>query len=387
MKKIFITLLAGGLLCPTLQAQSFKPYDKKNSPLNVNTLDALTAGKNNDIWMNDAWDSVAVFNGSTFTRHHSPGAAKDILFENNTIWVAGNFAGLSKYDGTIWTYLNPSNSNLPSTEIQDFALDSKGNIWMATHDNGLVKFDKNTTFTTFKKSNSTVGYINFEALAIDSKDTIWAAADDILIKFDGTNTVKYDATKVKGYIRDIKISPSGDIYISTSEGISIFNHKTWSYLTTTDGLPSNNVWDITFDHNGDLWAATEFGTAHYNGSKWEVFNASNGLGDSYSISILEDKNNHYFIGTVGGFTIYNPTPLAFASFENQAESTIFPNPFHDKLQFKSEMETVIVTDLAGKIISNEKAVSEINTSNYTTGIFFVKVQNKGISTQYKVVKN
>jgi len=386
MKKILITLLASGISFSALHAQSFKTYDKTNSTLNVSKIEALSLGKNSDIWMNDAWDSVSVFNGTSFTRHYSPGYANDILFENNTIWVAGAYAGLSKYDGVNWTYLTPTNSNLPSMEIQDFALDSKGNIWMATHDSGILKFDKNSTFTTFKKSNSTVGYINFKAIAIDVKDTIWAGAEDVIIKFDGVNTVKYDVTKVKGFVRDIKISPSGSLYISTNAGISIYNHKTWSYLTTADGLPSNDVWGLAFDHNGDLWAATDLGTAHYNGSKWEVFTSATGLGNSSSILVLEDKKNQYIIGTVGGFTIYNPTPLAFASVENEAKTSVYPNPFQDKLQFNTELESVIITDLSGNIIASEKSVSEINTSNFAAGIYLVSTQDKGISSHYKVVK-
>ncbi len=68
---------------------------------------------------------------------------------------------------------------------------------------------------------------------------------------------------------------------------------------------------------------------------------------------------------------------------------IFPNPLSDTLfiQADSNIHKVLVYNLLGAIVANEKAVQEINTANWTPGIYYLQITDEAGNTSLeKVIK-
>ena len=67
----------------------------------------------------------------------------------------------------------------------------------------------------------------------------------------------------------------------TNAQVSVFQS-----ISTSDGLPSNYVFQLDEDENGLLWAATDKGLAFYNGLKWQNYDTDNLLPGNYVNQII-----------------------------------------------------------------------------------------------------
>ena len=64
-------------------------------------------------------------------------------------------------------------------------------------------------------------------------------------------------------VRDIAVSPDGELYVATASGIGILSkEKKWRHLTGRDGgLPVEDVMCLSFAADGTLWVGTKVGAA------------------------------------------------------------------------------------------------------------------------------
>ena len=72
-------------------------------------------------------------------------------------------------------------------------------------------------------------------------------------------------------------------------------------LTTEDGLPNDQVWDVVQDNDGFMWFATVDGLSRYDGNSFKVFrhDVSNpsSLSQSYTLDLLLDHSGALWVGT------------------------------------------------------------------------------------------
>lgn len=54
---------------------------------------------------------------------------KMAIDEHNNVWLATANDGLVKYDGKFFTYFNMENSDIPTNSITDVKIDDGGNVW------------------------------------------------------------------------------------------------------------------------------------------------------------------------------------------------------------------------------------------------------------------
>ncbi len=89
--------------------------------------------------------------------------------------VVGGFygGGLTRYDGQNWYSYNMDNSPLPGNTIFDMCIDKNDNLWLATFDSGLVKFDGAEQWTIYNTTNSGIASNAVACVAIDSAGHKW----------------------------------------------------------------------------------------------------------------------------------------------------------------------------------------------------------------------
>jgi ligand-binding sensor domain-containing protein len=100
------------------------------------------------------------------------------------IWLADNYNGLLRYDGSnlISYKSNPRNPNsLISDNLECLYSGSKGNIWIGTYQNGLDRFEPETeTFTHFLHNSADPSSLcsdRIGALLEDQNGTLWVGTD------------------------------------------------------------------------------------------------------------------------------------------------------------------------------------------------------------------
>jgi ligand-binding sensor domain-containing protein len=152
-------------------------------------------------WFGTGSAGLCKYDGKAFVWYAADDMSTPIrdIFEdrNGTIWVGNNGGGLFRYDGRQFVNFskehhvhNPDfNLNLKGrpgmmARVWKIAQDKQGNIWVATIDNGIWKYDgKNLTNYTTKDGLGTNG---IWTIYFDQNDQLWVGTGDAgVYRFNG----------------------------------------------------------------------------------------------------------------------------------------------------------------------------------------------------------
>jgi ligand-binding sensor domain-containing protein len=272
---------------------------------------------------------------------------------NGSAFVGGGFA---KFDGTIWTVYNTSNSGLPDNNVTSIAIDDSGNKWIAT-EGGLAKFD-GTNWTVYTTSNSGLPSNYLTSILIDGSGNKWIGTSSGLAKFDGTNWTTYTTSNSGlpgNYLTSIFIDGSGNKWIGTSSGLAKFDGTNWTtYTTSNSGLPSNYTSSIAIDSSGNKWIGTSSGLAKFDGTSWSVYTTSNlGLPNNYVSSISIDGSGNKWIGTSSGLAKFDGTSWSVYTTSNLG----LPNNY---------VSSISIDGSGNKWIGTSSGLAKFDGTNWTT---------------------
>ncbi|WP_421765643.1 ligand-binding sensor domain-containing protein [Ekhidna sp.] len=91
---------------------------------------------------------------------------------------------------------------------------------------------------------------------------------------------------------------------------------------TSDGMPSNSVFDIAQHPSGMMWFVTKSGPTYYNGQKWHSFADSLNLPSSYNSKIIISDSLVWVIGL-------NKTTFTFQKYHTEWTKIAVPFPFEN----------------------------------------------------------
>lgn len=275
---------------------------------------------------------------NTFTRQQ--GLANEYVFAvgidtQGYKWFGTNAGGASRYKDGNWKTYFPMHG-LADYWIYSFANDKQGNLWIGTWA-GANHFNVKTgKFKTYVKE-----LINewVYGLDVDATGRVWFGTEGGVSMFDGkrwkswshkdglggpnpeslpasANTglgtrSRHDlATQVEGlqsynpnYVFSIVAAPDGVIWAGTwGGGVSRFDGKSWTNLTTKDGLAGNVVYSIARDKQGVFWFGTDRGVSRYDGKTWRTFGPHEGVLDSNVYALAIAPRGDVWVGTKRGVT-------------------------------------------------------------------------------------
>jgi ligand-binding sensor domain-containing protein len=230
-----------------------------------------------------------------------------------------------KAENPEWIIYNTENSKLPSNFIWSLAIDSLGYKWIVT-DDGLARFDGDTSWTIYTKKNSNLPSSSGKTIAIDSKNNKWLGFyTKGIAKFDDKDWTFYNTQNSKlsdNYSHIIKIDKDDNIWISTKlGGISQFdgNSKWITYDTTNSPLPFYNFYDFDFDNKGNIWISTGANLIKFDGdTSWKYIDVTKiKMGFYVNIhSIKFDENYNLWLGN-GNFISKFDTDTSWTLFKNK----------------------------------------------------------------------
>lgn len=205
--------------------------------------------------------------------------------------------------------------------------DKRKNLWIATHYNGLTKFDKKTNIYTYYPYNSSdpnsissaLVWITFE----DSKGRFWVGTAN------GLNLMDRDKGTFKRYMPDIKNPHSlanssvlsiwedkkGRVWFGTDAGLHLYNPDTddFTIYDHNDGFVDQGIRTIVEDQSGNLWLGTNNGIVMFNPDTKLVRNYTryNGelIGGVATGAGLLMRSGEVAFGTRSGLYIINPKKL------------------------------------------------------------------------------
>ena len=260
------------------------------------------------------------------------------LAENaDGLWI-GTLSGLNLFDGTNWTTLNTSNSDLPHSTVTELTVDSGGYLWLWNFNVGCSWYD-GTTFHTFNTS-------------------------DGLGSNSGSNIMWLD----------------GNIWAGTDGGLSINDGGVWTnYSTANSDIPHNDVRDCDVDDQGNWWVPTFGGGVGYYNGNWTTYDVGNSdLPDNQVFNVLVHDDGHVWIGTRNGLVDFDNGNMIIYDSNN---SPLVDDDIRD-LVFCDNGDLVIATRFSGVyILSTNGNWTEYNTSNSnipSDDVFDVLIDSNGL---------
>jgi len=243
----------------------------------------------------------------------------------------GGFQRWNGNEAKNYSYLVDTNLNSAYRYCRPILEDKKGNFFIGSLNNGLIKLDRNTdTYIRYQHNpqnpeNSMTGY-GVNEMLLDSSGIIWLGTFEALTRFDPeaetfknyilNPDIRYDPrNSIKSMLRD----SDGTLWIGTANGLYKLDEKKDSLLQiiTDPVIPQilSSFESMLEDQNGLLWFGTNWGILTYDRATdtWNHILTTNpdkpdsGEDDKiYKILEYHTASNHQiWIGTHAGLKVYD----------------------------------------------------------------------------------
>ncbi len=286
--------------------------------IGVDSLNRIWTANNPDNYGDPA--GVSMYDGVIWTRHDPNTSSIGQYYlslnvdDSDNVWAGSWTSHVYMYDGSVWTHYDTGNSGLVGNNIEAIEVDAAGDVWIANHPasyadttNGLAKFD-GTTWTTYTTANSGLPASHIYSLSTSGGTVFIGTRIHGSTSFNGS-TWDYFVTSNEPHCNNITsidkgtvgMNPAGMYFGTEYYGIAMFINGNWSsYNSTNSGLVDNNINDICV-YGSKLLAGSQFmGLWEFDGISWTNYNTGNSglLGDIIT-SIDTDSSGNYWLGISG----------------------------------------------------------------------------------------
>jgi len=274
--------------------------------------------------------------------------------DKNT-WIS-TYSGLLKVLPGGKETLYTEESGFLSSKIRLTYEDSKGNIWIGTRNNGIIRIDRNKKIKIFDVSSGLNSNL-IMAIKEDGNNNVWVGTSEGiggLNMISPTDEIK-KFTSADGFKSDIifniYIDNEGLVWIATNNGLWLLRQNKFFCFTSKNGLLDNSPCDVVEDDYGFLWLPFSEGIMKV--SKKELVGYSEGEVDTINCSlfnkydgmkqsecnptaqVLKSSNGKLFFPTLDGVAIIDPVNVMFNNYippvfiENVNVDNRFIDLFHE----------------------------------------------------------
>lgn len=247
-----------------------------------NSVFSINEDKNGNMWFGTD-QGVYKYDGKTFRNYnqkdglsHVNISRKSILVDRmGTIWV-GTHGGVFRYDPIADGKGEPSFSlfqELPPLNVAGIMEDRSGNIWFASSNKGVFRYNPSASLKAGGKTTTNIG-----------EKEGW-----------GDN-----------YAGGMAQDQTGNMWFITKNGICKYDGKTFTEYTPKDGLGGTEFWGIYIEQSGIIWVTARGSTTRFdpslpvsNASAFKVFTPADGLNCCVQ-SMYQDRAGNMWWGAGSG---------------------------------------------------------------------------------------
>jgi len=278
-----------------------------------NTVHAILKTRDGSIWLgtengieihrsNNSVEDISSINGKSVK--NVTGLCEDKLGD---VWASsgGNFDGAYRWNGKRWNFFGPKEGLVG--QFHRIKKDSFERLWflglgetMEGPQPGALMFDGNKFIRWGKKEGLLDDRVYSFASTIDGTFWFGTLTGISRLKKGVWRYWKSDTDLSGPAIFTLALDQNGVLWFGDrAHGLGYIDTlDNPHYLTQSDGLVDNSVWDINFDDRGTLWIATRGGVARYSSGLWSTFSLSSGL-NSLKIWPILPVGEKVYIGTDG----------------------------------------------------------------------------------------
>jgi ligand-binding sensor domain-containing protein len=285
-------------------------FTTENSPLADNRIEALAADGAGAIWLTsgnilyrtdgEEWDSYEA-NGGDFPSGRLTGLD---VSSDGAIWIGSDQTQLCRFDpgveGCIGFYREET--GMATAPLTSLTIDSDGEVYYSTAGGGISVFDGTEWRQLLVTDEVTPGNtIHHVIQAPDS--AYWLAGNGGASRF-----MPDSDTPIQSYTPATSPLPSVNVHVilpTTTgvwfgmDGVTFFDGVTWTTYGADEGLTGNIVQAMTADAQNRIWIGTNAGLSIWTGSTFFNLTSSNGL-PSEDITALQQDGDAVWIGTRDG---------------------------------------------------------------------------------------
>ena len=344
-------------------------YNTTNSPLILNEVRSVALDSQGNVWLINANGQSS--NGAVFKLNPATGQwtqyavgselppgwflpwkslSSIMVGADDHVWVTHSvLPGMAEFDGASWVLHGGT-----AGPMGDMMEDASGNVWVATSDFGLYKWNGSSWQQWPVLGNTST----ITGLGMDRDDVVYVSTwYGFVYKMMGGASPVYFAA-ADNIPRGVLGRPSGDIWINNYGGNgtlgTVRHYNAAGALlerlnTFNTGLPDHFVDRVRKDSRGGLWLATgEGGLSRFDGARWRNWGAHNAAAEPYPFEANEPMGGFYLdshgTGWMGGNGIarWSPDTGIFSGFWNWQN-----NPGMGVTSFTSFAEDAAGTLFAG----------------------------------------
>ncbi|XOV68880.1 MAG: two-component regulator propeller domain-containing protein [Fluviicola sp.] len=322
---------SGGGVCQFLGKQ-FATFDTR-SGLAGNFIYSVMRDSQNRLWIGNSMRGVSVYKSGKFENFTGDNGFINVKVKsiaedrNGTIWFGTDGSGVHIYKNEEFQAIE----GLRGVYVKQIKRGPKGNIWIASAGNGLIKVEPQNDNYVITKWGYADGIPSnrLTSLQFDRQGYLWFGTEN-----DGLGCFYADQGKMRAtfhasknglssnQIRTLALDKFDRLWVGTSDGgLNYFDVKAYApkvrFLQQQDGLKSNNIYVLALDKKGNIISGTEKGIdyIHFgkNGSIQQIKNY--GKQDGFSgvetcqNSSWLDKDGTIWLGTINGLCQFNPNEL------------------------------------------------------------------------------
>lgn len=231
------------------------------------------------------------------------------------LWVATAEDGLRYYEDGDWHSRTAEEEGgaegLPTSRMEVLFQASDGALWVGTNGGGLTRLD-GQGWRTFTRDKDGLASDLVTTIYEADDGTLWVGTDQGLSAYDGEQwesfTSDADSGLTDNMILAIAQDPQGILWVGTRAGLSRYDGQQWlePFTRANSGLAADEVRAILPSGNGSLWFGTwTGGVSHYDGETWHTYTVADGLAANAIFSIIEDSDGILWFGTLSGATRYD----------------------------------------------------------------------------------
>lgn len=281
-----------------------------------------------NLWFGTIGEGVVRYDVNSLTYFSNPDG-----FYNNTVYAInedkngnlwfGTDQGVYKYDARLpdgqgKTFRNYNQKDgLSHIDIsrKSILVDKSGTIWVGTH-GGVFRYDPivdgmgGQSFSLFQPLST----INVAGIMEDKNGNIWfASSDKGVFRYDGKTITNIAEKEGLGdnYAGGMAQDKDGNMWFTMKNGICKYDGKSFTEYTPKDGLGGTEFWGIYIEQSGIIWVTARGSTTRFDPSvplsdpnAFTVFTAADGFTCCVQ-SMYQDKSGNMWWGTGQGLFRFN----------------------------------------------------------------------------------
>lgn len=285
-------------------------YTTENSPLTDNRIDALAADGAGAIWLTsgatlyrtdgEEWDSYDG-GGGDFPSGRLTGLD---VGSNGAIWIGSDQTQLCRFDPGVEGCINFywEEAGMATAPLTSLTIDGDGELYYTTAGGGISVFDGESWRQLLIENETTPGN-TVRDIKQAPDGAIWLAGSGGASRF-----VPGSDTPVQSYTPANSPLPSTNVHAVLptetgvwfgTEAVTFYDGVTWTSYGAEEGLTGTMVQAMTADAQNRIWLGTNAGLSIWTGSTFFNLTSSNGL-PSEDITVLQRDGEAVWIGTRSG---------------------------------------------------------------------------------------